>query len=316
MTTLTVGSAFAGIGGIDLGLEAAGAGRTVWYSEVNPAALRVMAAQFPDAANLGSITELVQGLFPPPPVDIVTGGPPCQDISKGNAFGRKGLAGAKSGLFYAYAELIEQVKPRWVVMEQVTGLLTSGPNTGDDYRTVTETYRELGYETAVIIVNSLTYVPQTRERLIFVGSREPGAAARALLPLRSDGARDPGTLRPPKRAPAGPATGGAFGIYRKSRRPGHNLDGETWVNADYANTLTLNDVGQSRATVIVVDVNGRPRILTPEEWEGCHGFPSGWTEAAGSDVERWHRLGNTVSPPMIQRLGDGILAVENEQGRL
>lgn len=306
---LAVGSAFAGIGGIDLGLEASGVGQTKWYSEVNPAALRVMADRFPDAQSLGSIVDLVAGLFSPEPVQLLAGGPPCQDISKANSFGRHGLEGAQSSLFYAYAELIDMVQPRWVVMEQVTGLLTSGANPGDDYRTVTDTYKELGYAIDVAIVNSLTYVPQTRERLIIVGHREPGAAARALLPLREDGGRDPGTVRPPKRAPAEQSGNGTL-IYRKSRRPAHNLDGETWVDADYANTLTLNDVGLSRATVIIVDSCGRPRVLTPEEWESCHGFPAGWTLAAGSDVDRWNRLGNTVSPPMIQRLGDGILAVE------
>lgn len=305
MNPLTIGSAFAGIGGIDLGLEASGVGQTKWYSETNPAALRVMAHRFPDAQNLGSIVDLVQGMFPPEPVDLLAGGPPCQDISKANSFGRRGLEGAKSSLFYAYAELIDLMRPRWVVMEQVTGLLSSG----DDWRVVRKTFKEFGYEIAVVVVNSLTYVPQTRERLIIVGNREPGAAARALLPLREDGGRDPSSVRPPKRAPARQPEDGTL-IYRKSRRPAHDQDGETWINADYANTLTLNDVGLSRATVIIVDSTGRPRVLTPEEWEGCHGFPAGWTLAAGSDVDRWNRLGNTVSPPMIKRLGDGILAVE------
>ena len=309
MRPLTVGSAFAGIGGIDLGLEAAGVGQTKWYSEVNPAALRVMADQFPDAQNLGSIVDLVGGMFPPDPVELLAGGPPCQDISKANSFGRHGLEGAKSSLFYVYAQLIDLVQPRWVVMEQVTGLLTSGTNPGNDWRVVRDTYKELGYEIAVVVVNSLTYVPQTRERLIIVGHREPGAAARALLPLREDGGRDPGSVRPPKRSPARQSENGTL-IYRKSRRPAHDQDGETWIDADYANTLTLNDVGLSRATVIIVDFAGQPRILTPEEWEACHGFPTGWTLAAGSDMDRWNRLGNTVSPPMIQRLGDGIRAVE------
>ncbi len=304
---LTVGSCFAGIGGIDLGLEASGHFSTAWWSEVEPGACRVMAARFPDAEPLGDILAIVGGLFPPPPVDVVAGGPPCQDISKGNAWGRRGLAGAKSGLFHAYIELIAQVQPEWIVMEQVTGLLTSGATRGADWLTVTEAFKEIGYAVEPTVVNSLAYVPQTRERLVLVGHRDGEAAARAVLPLRQDGGCHPDAGRPARRRPA-PAAEGSPAIYRKSRRPASNLDGETWVIADYANTLTLNDTGLSRATVIVLDSAARPRILTPEEWEGCHGFPRGWTEPAGSDAARWNALGNAVSPPLALRIGEGIAA--------
>lgn len=81
-------------------------------------------------------------------------------------------------------------------------------------------------------------------------------------------------------------------IYRKSRRPAHSGDGESWVLTDYTND------------------QGRPRILTPEEWETAHGFPPGWTVAAGSDNARWETLGNAVSPPVAERVGRGIALVE------
>lgn len=304
---LTVGSCFAGIGGIDLGLEAAGPFRTVWHSEIKPAANRVMLEQFPGAAALGDIAALADGFFAPPSVDLMCGGPPCQGISIANSFGRPGLEDSRSRLFHTYADLIDTVRPRWVVMEQVTGLFTSK----GDYATVVTTFRRLGYVIAQIVVNSLAYVPQTRERLIIVGHRDARAAASALLPLAKDGGRDPSSGRPTRRRSASIPTGGAgAGAYRKSTRPASVNHGETWVSADYANTLTVNDVGVSRATVIVVDETGRPRVLTPEEWEACHGFPVGWTTAAGSDVDRWQCLGNAVSPPIAQRIGEGIAATD------
>lgn len=310
--TLTVGSCFAGIGGIDLGLEASGDFRTVWHSEVRPSAGRVLADKFPSAQPLGDITTLFDGLFgDPTPVDVITGGPPCQDISKANAHGRRGLAGLHSRLFANYAELVGDLRPRWLVMEQVTGLLTS--NDGRDYETVLETWEALGYVVEVVAQNSLAYVAQSRSRLYFVGSRETGAAARALLPIREDGASDPRTYRASTWTRSRGVENGA-GIYRKSRRPQSELDGETWVASDYANTLTLNDVGESRATVLVVDDYG-VRILTPVEWERCHGFPDDWTIAAGTDAERYALLGNAVSPPVAQRIGTGILACESAAAR-
>jgi DNA (cytosine-5)-methyltransferase 1 len=301
--TLTVGSCFAGIGGFDLGLEQAGGFETRWWSEVKPAACRVMAARFPSSEPVGDIVALTEGLFGAPAVDVIVGGPPCQGISAGNAYGRRGLADERSALFYAYAALIDAQQPTWLVMEQVSGLLTSG----DDYAAVINTLRKVGYELEVVIVNTLAYVPQTRERIIIVGHRDAHAAAGALLPLIEDGGRNPGENKPPRRRAPSTAESSAY-VYRKSRRPANDRDAETWVVADYANTLTLFDVGTARATVIVLDELEQPRVLTPEEWEACHGFPRGWTVPAGSDVDRWSALGNAVSPLIIKRVGDGIRA--------
>ena len=305
---MKVGSCFAGIGGIDLGLEVHGM-TTVWHSEIAPGARRVMAHRFPDSAPQGDIRAMVDGLFGPPPADLVAGGPPCQGISIGNSAGRLGLEDSRSGLFHMWADLLGMVRPDWFVMEQVTGLLTSGPSPGDDYRAVMDRLKGLGYVVAIRAVNSLRYVPQTRERLIIVGHRDPRAAERALLPITRDGARHPDQGRPPRRRTPTRSPGGP-GVYRKSRRPAHNGDGESWVLTDYTNTLTLADVGLVRATTLVLDVHGRPRILTPEEWEAAHGFPPGSTVAAGSDNSRWETLGNAVSPPVAERVGRGIALVE------
>lgn len=306
--TLRVGSAFAGIGGIDLGLESVGPFETIFHSEVSPPALRVMSARFPQSESLGSIVTVTEGLLSPPTCDVLVGGPPCQDISHANAFARTGLAGSRSGLFYAYATLVEQTKPQWVLMEQVVGLMTS--NKGADLRSVRHTFERLGYATAAVIVNSRAYVPQTRERIILVANRHGDAAARALLPLREDGACDLGAGKPQRRRLA-TAPAGSPRVYRKSRRAASAADAESWVVGEYANTLTLSDVGTARATVIVLDEAGRPRVMTPVEWERAHGFPDDWTKPAGTDAHRWRVLGNAVSPPVAARAGVGILDVES-----
>lgn len=306
---LTVGSCFAGVGGFDLGLALTGGFTTLWHSEIHPPANRVMAARFPDSQPMGDMDAITYGLFPPPPVDVLAGGPPCQGISTANSTARTGLADPRSNLFHTYAALIDTMRPRWVVMEQVPGLLTSGPTTGADYATVRGTFRELGYAIDTRRVNTLTYAPQQRERLIFVGHSDQGAAASALLPLTKDGARHPDQSRAPRRPPAREDDPGAY-IYRKSRRPASDTDAESWVTATYTNTLTRFDVGTGRATVIVLDELELPRVLTPEEWEQCHGFPPGWTQAAGGAWERCAAIGNAVSPPIAQRVGHGILAAE------
>lgn len=308
---LTVGSCFAGIGGLDLGLERTGGFATLWHSEIARPALAVMAERFPAATPLGDIDALTYGLFPAPPVDVLAGGPPCQGVSAANSYGRHGLADKRSGLFHTYADLIDQLRPRWVVMEQVPGLLTSGRPRGADYRTVTDTFERLGYAIAPRIVDTRTYAPQKRTRIYLVGCRDPRALARAVLPHPDASEGDPREVRPAGREASAGAPDGAH-VYRKSRRPRSKTDAETWVEADYANTLTVSDVGTGRATVLVVDTEGRPRVMTPEEWEACHGFPRGWTVPAGTDAHRWALLGNAVSPPVAGLVGRGILDAEAE----
>jgi len=303
---LTVGSVFAGIGGLDLGLAQTGRFDTLWYSEVDPAALRVMQAHYPHASSLGDVRFLAKHASA---VDVLVGGPPCQDISKANASGRKGLKGSRSGLFHAYVDLLSAITPTWVVMEQVPGLMTS--NDGRDLLTVLSAFERQGYEVAGVIADSLAYVAQRRRRLVFVAHRHVRAAARALLPLTQDGAGHLGAKLTAREAPA-QRTADSPRVYRKSRRAQSVNDPETWVSAWYCNTLTHNDRGESRATVIVLDKHGRPRVMTPVEWERAHGFPDDWTALAGSDSDRYRLLGNAVSPPIAERVGAGIIEAQRE----
>lgn len=309
MTTLTVGGCFIGIGGIELGLESTGGFETRWYSEVNHNAGRVLRERFPSAASLGDVRELFNGLFgAPDPVDVVTGGPPCQGISKANASGRAGLRDPRSALFYPWCDVLEILRPRWLVMEQVLGLRTS--NDGDDYAVVLDTLEGLGYDVEVIAHNSLAYVAQSRARLYFVGCLVDGAASRAVLPARADGASDPHTYRPSSWLRA-VAPNHRARAYRKTRRARSDTDGERWTTGEYANTLTLHDATMARATVLVVD-DDAVRVMTPVEWERCHGYPDDWTLPAGKDAARYALLGNAVTPPVTARIGEGILAVERE----
>ena len=117
--TFTVGSLFAGIGGFDLAARRVG-WRTAWYSEIEPYACRVMQKHFPDAVNLGDIRHISH----PPAVDVLCGGFPCQDIS--TAGKGAGITGARSGLWKEYARIIEEVRPQYVVIENVSALLTRG----------------------------------------------------------------------------------------------------------------------------------------------------------------------------------------------
>jgi DNA (cytosine-5)-methyltransferase 1 len=116
---VNVGSLFAGIGGFDLGLQRAGM-RVSWQVELDPYCRAVLARHFPEARRYEDVREV--GAATLAPVDLICGGFPCQDLS---AAGRgAGLDGARSGLWAEFAWIVRELRPRYVVVENVPALLT------------------------------------------------------------------------------------------------------------------------------------------------------------------------------------------------
>jgi len=116
---------FSGIGGFSLGLERAGM-RTVAFCEIDPFCRRVLAKHWPSIpcyADVRSLTgpELhASGIFP----DVICGGFPCQDVSVAGA--QLGLDGERSGLWSEIARLVSELRPRFVIVENVSNLLGLG----------------------------------------------------------------------------------------------------------------------------------------------------------------------------------------------
>ena len=118
---LRIGSLFSGYGGLDLAVEHVFRARTIWFSEISPVR-HVFAHHWPDAPNLGDITAIKWAEVEP--VDILCGGFPCQDVSTVGKMA--GLApGTRSGLWSYMAEAIEQLRPEFVVIENVRGLVSA-----------------------------------------------------------------------------------------------------------------------------------------------------------------------------------------------
>ena len=118
---MTLGSLFAGIGGIDLGFERAGF-KTVWQVEINPYCRKVLERHFPNAQRFEDVRTV--GRHNLKPVDVIAGGFPCQDIS--NAGKRDGIDGERSGLWSEYARIIGELRPKFVLVENVSALLGRG----------------------------------------------------------------------------------------------------------------------------------------------------------------------------------------------
>lgn len=133
---MKLGSLFDGIGGFPIAAIRHGI-TPVWASEIEPAAVSISRRHFPDMVHLGDITKINGAEIEP--VDIITFGSPCQDLSIAGK--RAGLAGERSGLFGEAIRIIEEMRkathgksPTWIIWENVTGALSS--NDGLDFRAV------------------------------------------------------------------------------------------------------------------------------------------------------------------------------------
>jgi len=122
--TIAFGSLFAGIGGLDLGLERAGMVCT-WQVEIDDYATRVLTKHWPDVPKFRDVRSV--GAHNLSHVDLICGGFPCQDIS--NAGQRAGITGARSGLWAEYARIVRELRPRYVLVENVSALLGRGLST-------------------------------------------------------------------------------------------------------------------------------------------------------------------------------------------
>lgn len=153
--TLTLGSLFDGSGGFPLGGLISGI-TPLWAAEVEPFPIRVTTKRLPQVKHYGDVSKLNGAELPP--VDIITFGSPCQDMSVAGK--RSGLDGERSSLFYQAVRIVKEMRcktngkyPRFVVWENVPGAFSS--NKGEDFKAVLETLCKVKTENA--------YVPGTEK---------------------------------------------------------------------------------------------------------------------------------------------------------
>ncbi|MFV2102135.1 DNA cytosine methyltransferase [Micromonospora sp. LOL_024] len=133
-----VGSVCSGYGGLDLAVELVLGGHLAWYAETDRHAATVLRHHWPDVANLGDIRTVDWTRVAP--VDIVTAGFPCQDIS--NAGKRAGITGEHSSLWTHVAAAVRVLRPRLLFVENVAALLRRG------FDVVHRDLAEIGYDTS------------------------------------------------------------------------------------------------------------------------------------------------------------------------
>jgi DNA (cytosine-5)-methyltransferase 1 len=158
--------------------------------EIDKKCNEVLAQHFPNAKQFTDVTEvkgedLINAGFTPSK-GIITGGFPCQDLSVAGK--RAGLAGARSGLFWEIARLVEETQTEYFIIENVPGLLSS--NDGKDFGVVIGTMADLGYSLGWRVLDAQYFgVPQRRKRVFIVGRRGSDSTSPAEILFNSQGRR-------------------------------------------------------------------------------------------------------------------------------
>mgnify|MGYP000915167492 CR=1 FL=1 len=155
--------------------------KAVGFSEIEPFPCAVLAHRFPNTLNYGSLTEYQSWPLEPGAIDLLVGGTPCQSFSVAGL--RKGLADPRGNLALTFLGLADKLKPRWIVWENVPGVLSSGG--GRDFGSFLGALVELGYGFAYRVLDAQHFgVPQRRRRVFVVACLGDWRAAAEVLSLR------------------------------------------------------------------------------------------------------------------------------------
>jgi len=277
---------FAGVGGLESGLAAAGH-ETIALSEIWAPACAVLKSRI-DAPNLGDVQDIPEL---PDGVDLLTAGFPCQDLSQAGK--TAGIGGKRSGLVEHVFRLLDKTPVDWVLLENVSFMLRL--DGGAAMERLVRSFEERKYRWAYRVVNTQAYLPQRRERVFFLASRTQDPAD---------------VLFADDVAPRLPATD--IGRLSHGFYWTEGVRGLGWAPDAVPPLKNGSTLGIASPPAILMP-NGL--VITPDirDAERLQGLPENWTapaESIGRASWRWSLVGNAVSAPIAawigRRLGDPV----------
>ncbi len=340
-------SVFAGAGGLDLGLEQAG-WDCLYATDWDAPAVRTLQLNGGEGAAKGRLSkarleqrdireldaaEVLAGVGRRPgDIDLLAGGPPCQSWS--SAGHQLGFADPRGRLFEDYLRLAKGLDVRWLLFENVRGLVTARDQNGVPGGALTAIRQALfaaGWQSRVELLNAADYgAPQRRVRLILIGYRlgdEPplpaqthaatatdglapwvtlGEALSALSPLSDDEIIRPSGKLAIELEGIAPGSGVKSPGKREATRPGGH-----WGYKQGAFIADLNRPARTVTASAQQDWIRDPalglRRLSPRECAALQTFPADW-RFSGSRVDQYRQIGNAVPPILAMKVGAALRA--------
>lgn len=319
-----------------------------FFSEIDPFPRAVLAHRWPDVRCHGDFTTIEDGDYDA--IDLLVGGTPCQSFSVAGL--RGGLADQRGNLSLEYCRLAQRLRPRWLVWENVPGVLSI--DGGRAFSSILGALGQFGYGWAYRVLDAqYCGVPQQRRRVILVGySGDWRPAAKVLFereslrlyhpPGRKTGAGVAAIPASSAGACGDDSQGNAGHLITSTGDIAHCLNAGAMGRQDFeTETLRASQGGGDKPHVLIAPtLNARQpgmgvetaatlisrgsvvRRLTPRECERLQGFPDDYTlipwrkRPAGQcpDGPRYKALGNSMAVPVMHWVGARIQAFED--GRL
>ena len=296
----------------------------VAFSEVEPFPCAVLAHHYPDVPNLGDMTKFKEWPdYANSPIDLLVGGTPCQSFSVAGL--RKGLDDPRGNLMLVFGAIAKRYRPRWLVWENVPGVLSSGG--GRDFGAFLGTLAELGYGFAYRVLDAQYFgVAQRRRRVFVVGYLGDWQPAAAVLFERESLCGYPAPSRETRQDVAPTIrSGAANGGPGHGQRSGDTRDELIVPGLTPTVAFAQNTRDEVREMEVVGALAARPgmkqtsyirkgmqvRRLTPRECERLQGFPDDYTNIRpkGKDTPdgpRYKALGNSMAVPVMRWIGERI----------
>ena len=303
MTYLSVCS---GIEAVSVAWEPLGF-RPIGFSEIEPFPCELLKQKYSNVKNYGDITQYEK--WHARQFDILVGGTPCQSFSIAGK--RGGTADERGALMYAYLGIAETYRPRWVIWENVPGVLSS--NSGYDFTSFLAGLEECGYGWAYRVLDAQYFgVPQRRRRVFVVGhiDNRTDLAAKVLFEQQGVCGNIAAGSETQKETTA--AIGKGVNYFRRGGNFKYHKDKKA---------ATLRSSAASDCFDLVLAREKKYiRRLTPLECERLQGFPDNYTqiEWRGKPAEqcpdslRYKAIGNSMAVPVMRWIGERIKKI-NEQ---
>ena len=334
---LNVLDIFSGIGGFSIGLEAVGM-KTVVFCEINPFCQKILKKHWPSVPIFSDITTIhKEDLKALPRIDVIAGGFPCQDISVAGK--RKGITAKRSGLWQEYKRLINEIRPKYAIIENVANLRSQG------LIAVLQDLWEIGYDAEWHCIPASAFgAPHRRDRIWIIA--HPACIGKVGLSVGKE--KTESSLGDSyKNAPDPDCKRCEHREYNKQRRclPGN----KNWQHSETQQEWNIRKSGASQICKILPDTDQQglqgcrgfketsqicaqeqigmyycsrgikqwgkeplevPRLkderLNPDWVEWLMGYPISWTDG-GSRMQRLMALGNSVVPLIPEFLGEAVL---------
>ena len=283
-----------------------------WFSEIEKFPSAVLAHHYPYVPNLGDMTQFKE--WPNDrPIDLLVGGTPCQSFSVAGL--RKGLDDPRGNLMLTYLAIAERYQPRWLVWENVPGVLSS--NRGRDFGTFLAALGQIGYGFAYRVLDAQYFgVAQRRRRVFVVGYLGDWRRAAAVLFERESLSGHPAPSRETREEVAKcltTRTGSAYDPTTETLPVAFDAYNQTVSDVTTALRVSSGSIYDNTVMKYL-----KVRRLTPTECERLQGFPDNytqieWRNKAAEDCPdgpRYKAMGNSMAVPVMRWIGERIQMVE------